>query len=127
MVRITERICGDTKIFRSRATAAWMLPSSNVMGRVFAERTTGVMCPSYQATREGNALDPRRANLLRAMIGGPRTTDDGPSSMVHGLWSFDKERVEAAAAALDLVSPARAASLNAPRCGHGEVEIRVPG
>jgi Fe-S oxidoreductase len=42
-----------------------------------------------------------RANLLRAMIRGPWTTDDR-QSMVHGLSSFDKQKVDAAAQALDL-------------------------
>jgi FAD/FMN-containing dehydrogenase/Fe-S oxidoreductase len=70
-------------------------------GQGVCRKDTGVMCPSYQATREEMHSTRGRANLLRAMIGGPWTTDDG-RSMVHGLSSFDKERMEAAAKALDL-------------------------
>lgn len=61
----------------------------------------GVMCPSFQATREEMHSTRGRANLLRAMISRPWTVDHGRST-VHGLSSYDKERVEATAAALDL-------------------------
>ena len=66
-----------------------------------AEGATGVMCPSYQATREEMHSTRGRANLLRALISTPWTIDDRPST-AHGLRSFDRERVESAAAALDL-------------------------
>src|SRR5215211_7373093 len=70
-------------------------------GQGVCRKDTGVMCPSYQATREEMHSTRGRANLLRAMISGPRTMDDGRST-VNGLQSFDQERVEATAAALDL-------------------------
>ena len=65
-------------------------------GQGTCRKDTGVMCPSYQATREEMHSTRGRANLLRAMIRSPWTMDD------IGLSSFDKEKVEAAAAALDL-------------------------
>jgi FAD/FMN-containing dehydrogenase/Fe-S oxidoreductase len=70
-------------------------------GQGVCRKDMGVMCPSYQATREEMHSTRGRANLLRAMISGPWTMDDR-RSMVHGLLSFDKQRVDAAAAALDL-------------------------
>jgi Fe-S oxidoreductase len=70
-------------------------------GQGVCRKDTGVMCPSYQATREEMHSTRGRANLLRALIRGPWTADNGPS-IVHGLSSFDKDRVEATAAALDL-------------------------
>ena len=71
-------------------------------GQGVCRKTTGVMCPSYQATREEMHSTRGRANLLRALISRPWTIDNGPSSIVHGLLSFDGKRVEAAASALDL-------------------------
>ncbi|HSB02464.1 MAG TPA: FAD-linked oxidase C-terminal domain-containing protein [Anaerolineales bacterium] len=65
-------------------------------GQGVCRKDTGVMCPSYQATREEMHSTRGRANLLRAMISGPS------SSGVFGLSSFDRERVDAAAEALDL-------------------------
>jgi Fe-S oxidoreductase len=59
------------------------------------------MCPSYQATREEMHSTRGRANLLRALISRPWVADGGQFT-VHGLSSFDPQRVEAAAAALDL-------------------------
>ena len=59
------------------------------------------MCPSYQATREEMHSTRGRANLLRGLISGRGKVESG-GSMVHGLSSFDRERVEATAAALDL-------------------------
>ncbi len=70
-------------------------------GQGVCRKDTGVMCPSYQAMREEMHSTRGRANLLRALIQGPWTIDDG-RSMVHGLSSFNKERVKAAAQALDL-------------------------
>jgi FAD/FMN-containing dehydrogenase/Fe-S oxidoreductase len=65
------------------------------------EGASGVMCPSYQATREEMHSTRGRANLLRALISRPRTLASGRST-VYGLSSFDQEHVEATAAALDL-------------------------
>jgi FAD/FMN-containing dehydrogenase/Fe-S oxidoreductase len=70
-------------------------------GQGVCRKDMGVMCPSYQATREEMHSTRGRANLLRSMISGPGTADGG-RSMVHGLRSFDQERMQAAAAALDL-------------------------
>ena len=66
-----------------------------------AEGAAGVMCPSYQATREEMHSTRGRANLLRAMIRGPLTVENG-TSMVNGLRSFDPAKVESVATALDL-------------------------
>ncbi len=71
-------------------------------GQGVCRKDTGVMCPSYQATREEMHSTRGRSNLLRALIRGPWTTDNGPLSIVHHLSSFDKERVKATAKALDL-------------------------
>ncbi|MBN2119143.1 MAG: FAD-binding protein [Anaerolineales bacterium] len=71
-------------------------------GQGVCRKDTGVMCPSYQATREEMHSTRGRANLLRALISGPWTTDDRPSSIVYRLSSFDEERVKATVAALDL-------------------------
>jgi Fe-S oxidoreductase len=70
-------------------------------GQGVCRKDTGVMCPSYQATREEMHSTRGRANLLRAMISGSRTVNDGGST-VRGLSSFDAKKVEATAAALDL-------------------------
>ncbi len=64
-------------------------------GQGVCRKDTGVMCPSYQATREEMHSTRGRANLLRAMI-------RKPSSVVHGLSSYDPAKVKAAAQALDL-------------------------
>jgi FAD/FMN-containing dehydrogenase/Fe-S oxidoreductase len=46
-------------------------------GQGVCRKDTGVMCPSFQATREERHSTRGRANLLRAMIGsGDRTVDD---------------------------------------------------
>jgi FAD/FMN-containing dehydrogenase/Fe-S oxidoreductase len=71
-------------------------------GQGVCRKDSGVMCPSYQATREEMHSTRGRANLLRALISRPWTKDDGPLSTVHGLSSIDSEKVEATAAALDL-------------------------
>jgi FAD/FMN-containing dehydrogenase/Fe-S oxidoreductase len=70
-------------------------------GQGVCRKDTGVMCPSYQATREEMHSTRGRANLLRALIRGPWMVDSGRST-VNGLSSFDPEKVEAAAQALDL-------------------------
>jgi Fe-S oxidoreductase len=71
-------------------------------GQGQCRKDTGVMCPSYQATRDEMHSTRGRANLLRAMIRRPWTADHGPSSTVHSLSSYDKDKVEATAQALDL-------------------------
>lgn len=70
-------------------------------GQGVCRKDTGVMCPSYQATREEMHSTRGRANLLRAMIRGPWVMDNGRPAF-QGLSSFNKEKVEAAAQALDL-------------------------
>ena len=70
-------------------------------GQGVCRKDTGVMCPSYQATREEMHSTRGRANLLRAMIRGPWTAE-GEQSTVRGLSSFEPGKVEAAAEALDL-------------------------
>jgi FAD/FMN-containing dehydrogenase/Fe-S oxidoreductase len=71
-------------------------------GQGVCRKDTGVMCPSYQATREEMHSTRGRANLLRALIRRPLTRDDRSSSRAEGLSSFDPGKVEAIAAALDL-------------------------
>jgi FAD/FMN-containing dehydrogenase/Fe-S oxidoreductase len=70
-------------------------------GQGVCRKDTGVMCPSYQATREEMHSTRGRANLLRAMITGTWIGERGQSA-AGSLRSFDQEKVEAAAAALDL-------------------------
>jgi Fe-S oxidoreductase len=70
-------------------------------GQGVCRKDTGVMCPSYQATREEMHSTRGRANLLRALIRRPLTRDDGQPFAAR-LSSFDREQVEATAAALDL-------------------------
>ena len=67
-------------------------------GQGVCRKDTGVMCPSFQATREEQNSTRGRANLLRAMISRPRTADSG-RSMVNGPQS---EIEVAVANALDL-------------------------
>jgi FAD/FMN-containing dehydrogenase/Fe-S oxidoreductase len=71
-------------------------------GQGQCRKDTGVMCPSYQATREEMNSTRGRANLLRAMIRKPWAADNGPMPMVHDLSSYEQAKVEAAAQALDL-------------------------
>jgi FAD/FMN-containing dehydrogenase/Fe-S oxidoreductase len=71
-------------------------------GQGSCRKSTGVMCPSYQATREEMHSTRGRANLLRAMIGGPWRIHNGRPVWVDGLSSYDPGLVEAAAQALDL-------------------------
>src|SRR5690349_14077715 len=71
-------------------------------GQGVCRKDTGVMCPSFQATREEMHSTRGRANLLRSMISRPRAGNDSVSSIAYGLASFDPHKVEAAAAALDL-------------------------
>jgi Fe-S oxidoreductase len=70
-------------------------------GQGVCRKDTGVMCPSYQATREEMHSTRGRANLLRALIAGPSTAEGGWSGH-YPLSSFDPQRVEDTAAALDL-------------------------
>jgi Fe-S oxidoreductase/FAD/FMN-containing dehydrogenase len=70
-------------------------------GQGVCRKDTGVMCPSYQATREEMHSTRGRANLLRALI-NRKGTEARESSIVHGLSSFDQQKIEAAAQALDL-------------------------
>ena len=74
---------------------------------------TGVMCPSYQATREEMHSTRGRANLLRAMISSPHTPN-GPLSIVHGLSSFDPAKVEIVAQALDLCLACKGCTAECP-------------
>ena len=90
----------DTKLsFARNGGLAVAIEQCN--GQGVCRKDTGVMCPSYQVTREEMHSTRGRANLLRALISRPWTVDDGPS-IVNGLQSFDQKRVEATAAALDL-------------------------
>jgi Fe-S oxidoreductase len=70
-------------------------------GQGLCRKDTGVMCPSFQATREEMHSTRGRANLLRAMISGPWRAETGMNA-VSGLSSYDPEKIEAAAEALDL-------------------------
>jgi FAD/FMN-containing dehydrogenase/Fe-S oxidoreductase len=55
-------------------------------GQGVCRKSTGVMCPSYQAAREESNSTRGRANLLRAMISRPWTVDGGRPA-VNGLSS----------------------------------------
>lgn len=55
-------------------------------GQGVCRKTTGVMCPSFQVTRDEAFSTRGRSNLLRALINRPRTEDGGRSS-VNGLSS----------------------------------------
>ena len=55
-------------------------------GQGVCRKSTGVMCPSFQATRDEMHSTRGRANLLRALIARPQTLDDG-RFMVNGLSS----------------------------------------
>ncbi len=67
-------------------------------GQGVCRKFDGVMCPSFQATREEVNSTRGRANMLRALISRPWTVDDGRTT-VHGLRS---DLAEQAYAALDL-------------------------
>jgi FAD/FMN-containing dehydrogenase/Fe-S oxidoreductase len=71
-------------------------------GQGLCRKDTGVMCPSFQATRDEMHSTRGRANLLRAMIRGPWTVDGRPLSLFDDLSSYDQDKVDAAARALDL-------------------------
>lgn len=57
------------------------------------EGTSGVMCPSFQATRDEAFSTRGRANLLRELIRRPWTMDDGRST-VNGLSSAVYESLD---------------------------------
>ncbi|MBI5963263.1 MAG: FAD-binding protein [Chloroflexi bacterium] len=56
-------------------------------GQGVCRKTTGVMCPSFQATRDEQNSTRGRSNLLRALITRPQTVDDGWLFTVNGLSS----------------------------------------
>lgn len=56
-------------------------------GQGVCRKASGVMCPSFQATREEQNSTRGRANLLRALITRPET-EDGGRSVVNGLSSM---------------------------------------
>jgi FAD/FMN-containing dehydrogenase/Fe-S oxidoreductase len=90
----------DSKLsFANRGGLAMAVEQCN--GQGVCRKDTGVMCPSYQATREEMHSTRGRANLLRAMISTPWTVNNG-QSIVRGLSSFAPDKVEAVAQALDL-------------------------
>ena len=62
-------------------------------GQGVCRKTSGVMCPSFQATRDEMHSTRGRANLLRAMITGRQTIDDG-RFMVNGQWSMVFEALD---------------------------------
>ena len=62
-------------------------------GQGVCRKTSGVMCPSFQATRDEMHSTRGRANLLRAMISGRQTIDDG-RFMVNGQWSIVFEALD---------------------------------
>jgi len=88
----------DTNLsFASNGGLAVAIEQCN--GQGVCRKDTGVMCPSYQATREEIHSTRGRANLLRALISRPWTVDHAQPidySPEH------KKRVEATATALDL-------------------------
>ncbi len=55
-------------------------------GQGVCRKTTGVMCPSFQATRDEQNSTRGRSNLLRALISGQKTVNDERST-VNGLSS----------------------------------------
>ena len=61
-------------------------------GQGVCRKDTGVMCPSYQATREEMHSTRGRANLLRAMISRPLTGDQRPGSIGQWRSSFDPSK-----------------------------------
>jgi Fe-S oxidoreductase len=67
-------------------------------GQGVCRKSNGVMCPSFQASGEEGLSTRGRANLLRELIRGRKTVDDGRSA-VYGLRS---ELEEATFKSLDL-------------------------
>jgi Fe-S oxidoreductase len=62
-------------------------------GQGVCRKQTGVMCPSFQATRDEAFSTRGRANLLRALIARPQTVDRG-QWMVNGLSSAVYEALD---------------------------------
>ena len=56
-------------------------------GQGVCRKTSGVMCPSYQATREERNSTRGRANLLRALIARPPSSPDYHSKIVDSVFS----------------------------------------
>ncbi len=56
-------------------------------GQGVCRKSTGVMCPSYQATREESNSTRGRANLLRALISSPAPIENRKSEIVNSLYS----------------------------------------
>ncbi len=72
-------------------------------GQGVCRKTTGVMCPSFQATREEQNSTRGRANLLRAMIAAPMSLRPSGSNL-PALTSFSprNDMIEAVFSALNL-------------------------
>lgn len=62
-------------------------------GQGVCRKSTGVMCPSFQATREEMHSTRGRANLLRALIASPMTEGNG-QPMVNGLSSAVRDALD---------------------------------
>ena len=105
----------DTKIsFARNSGLAVAIEQCN--GQGVCRKDTGVMCPSYQATREEMHSTRGRANLLRALISSPMSLRGGrsprrsnlplnkeiASSLTAELFAPRNDITEATAAALDL-------------------------
>jgi len=56
-------------------------------GQGVCRKTNGMMCPSYQATREEQNSTRGRANLLRALISLPPSNEDRRSKIVDSVFS----------------------------------------
>ncbi len=56
-------------------------------GQGVCRKDTGVMCPSFQATREEQNSTRGRANLLRALITSSATIEDPKSEIVNSVYS----------------------------------------
>jgi len=56
-------------------------------GQAVCRKSDGVMCPSYQATREEMHSTRGRANLLRALIASPVSSEDQKSEIINSVYS----------------------------------------
>jgi len=56
-------------------------------GQGVCRKDTGVMCPSFQATREEQNSTRGRANLLRALINSPSAIENQKSEIVNSVYS----------------------------------------
>ena len=70
-------------------------------GQGVCRKTTGVMCPSFQATREEKYSTRGRANLLRAMISFPHPLSLSSRSTPEGSWERGWSEGELARAVYD--------------------------